>query len=126
MCELLRNAGLEIRNENNQYEDHIGLELLFLPELCRRRAEGEDDQLAGDAVCGDVAMLAFVNKHPLSWIGALHNAVRKESPQGYIDGVLGVAESLLGWLSESLKRRSASAHVRRKEHECCTDTINPL
>lgn len=96
MRELLRNAGLEVRNENNQYEDHIGLELLFLSELCRRRAEGEDDQLAGDAVCGDAAMLAFVNKHPLGWMALCIMLFERSPPQGYIDGVLGVAESLLG------------------------------
>ena len=30
MRRLLRDAGLELKNENNQYEDHIGIELLYL------------------------------------------------------------------------------------------------
>ncbi len=41
MRELLRAAGLEVRNANNQYEDHMGIELLYLSELCRREATGE-------------------------------------------------------------------------------------
>mgnify|MGYP002230537596 FL=1 len=36
MRELLREAGLEVRNVNNQYEDHLGIELLYLSSLCAR------------------------------------------------------------------------------------------
>lgn len=38
MRRLLREAGLEVRNENNQYEDHLGIELLYLSTLCARAA----------------------------------------------------------------------------------------
>lgn len=99
---LLRSAGLEVSNENNQYEDHIGLELLFLSELCRRRADEVTGSMEVEAVYSDAAILAFVNEHPYGWIGALRNAVREVSPQGYIDGILGVAEALLGSLSARL------------------------
>ena len=99
---LLRSAGLEVSNENNQYEDHIGLELLFLSELCRRRADEVTSSMEVEAVYSDAAILAFVNEHPYGWIGALRNAVREVSPQGYIDGILGVAEALLGSLSVRL------------------------
>lgn len=40
---LLKAAGLEVKNENHQYEDHMGIELLYLSELCRRRAAQEAD-----------------------------------------------------------------------------------
>ena len=39
MRERLRALGLELCNENNQYEDHVGIELLYLSELCRRASE---------------------------------------------------------------------------------------
>ncbi len=38
MRRLLREAGLELANSNHQYEDHLGIELLYLSELCRRAA----------------------------------------------------------------------------------------
>lgn len=37
MRERLRQAALEVSNENNQYADHIGIELLYCSELARRR-----------------------------------------------------------------------------------------
>lgn len=40
MQDLLRKAGLQVQNENNQYADHMGIELLLLSELCRRAAAG--------------------------------------------------------------------------------------
>ena len=45
MQRLLREAGLEVSNENNQYADHIGIELLYASVLCQRAAEACD---AGD------------------------------------------------------------------------------
>ena len=100
MRELLRAAGLEVRNENNQYADHIGLELLFLSELARRRAQGA--QAAADGSCTDEAILAFVREHPLGWISSLRAAVDAAFPGGYVSGVLGVAASLLEMLEGRL------------------------
>ena len=98
---LLRRAGLEVSNENNQYADHIGLELLFLSEMCRRRAQGGKDA-ATDESCGDAALAAFVREHPLGWIALLRAQVERTFPNGYVDGVLGVAEALLALLEERL------------------------
>lgn len=36
---LLREAGLELSGPSNQYEDHMGVEMLLLSEYCRRGAE---------------------------------------------------------------------------------------
>ena len=102
MRDLLRKAGLEVNNENNQYADHIGLELLFLSELCRRRGEGAPS-LSEDEVCGDAALLVFACEHPLGWIGDLRDAVQETARGGYVDGILAVAEALLGYLVASLK-----------------------
>ncbi|MDO5042681.1 MAG: molecular chaperone TorD family protein [Slackia sp.] len=90
MRALLRAAGLELRNENNQYEDHIGIELLYLSELCRRRSCDDSDATASDA-----AVFSFIETHPLAWIGALRDAVELECFDGYLRHILGVAEALL-------------------------------
>ena len=88
MRELLREAGLEVRNVNNQYEDHLGIELLYLSELCRREAMGE-----GAAEVADIA--AFVERHPLSWIGPFLDRVSEAVPGGYFAGLLLVAQRVL-------------------------------
>ena len=88
MRELLRAAGLEVRNANNQYEDHMGIELLYLSELCRREAMGE-----GAAEVADIA--AFVERHPLSWIGPFLDRVSEAVPGGYFAGLLLVAQRVL-------------------------------
>lgn len=112
MRALLRAANLELRNENNQYEDHIGIELLYLSELCRRRAGGnadaaaddasangmptaKDDAAQNDASASDASVFSFIETHPSAWIGALRKGVEDECPEGYIGCVLGIAEALL-------------------------------
>ena len=52
MRERLRALGLQLCNENNQYEDHLGIELLYLSELCRRMGDVEAGQGYGE--CGGV------------------------------------------------------------------------
>ena len=99
MRDLLRAAGLEVGNENNQYEDHIGLELLFLSELCRRRAEDAAGRMHDD-LCSDAAVRSFVRDHPLGWIGALRESANEAAPGGYVASVLGVSEALLAHLAE--------------------------
>ena len=86
MRALLREAGLELHNENRQYEDHMGIELLYLSELCRRAA-------AGEAEAG--AASAFVDEHPLSWVEAFRTAVAEAAPEGYFDTLLGLVRELL-------------------------------
>lgn len=88
MRELLRAAGLEVRNANNQYEDHMGIELLYLSELCRREATGESA-----AESADIA--AFIEQHPLAWIEPFRDRVSEAAPNGYFAGLLLVAQRVL-------------------------------
>lgn len=87
MRELLRKAGLQLCNENHQYEDHMGIELLLLSELCRRAAA--DDALAAAQAS------AFAVDHPAAWVEGLRSAVTETVPNGYYVGLLGVAAALL-------------------------------
>ncbi|MBR0404634.1 MAG: molecular chaperone TorD family protein [Eggerthellaceae bacterium] len=90
MQELLRNAGLEVSNENNQYADHMGIELLLLSVLLERAASGET---AFEEATN------FANVHPASWIGLFSDKVSKAAPKGYFAPLLALASSLLGTLS---------------------------
>ena len=86
MRELLRAAGLEVRNENNQYEDHMGIELLYLSELCRCAVKGEN--------CEN-QLRSFIAKHPLSWIDAFLDRIEGVFPEGYFSGLVRLEKALL-------------------------------
>lgn len=101
MRALLRDAGLVLSNENHQYEDHLGIELLHLSELCRRLAENaEASHEDEEAVC------SFVEGHPLAWVESLHEGVRAAARDGYFDCLLALCRAVLAWHAETVRSRS--------------------
>ena len=86
MRNYLHDLGLELSNENRQYEDHMGIELLYLSELCRRVGEGDGDEEQARS---------FVVKHPLSWIDAFLDRIEGISPQGYFSCLVRLEKALL-------------------------------
>ena len=98
MRERLRALGLELCNENNQYEDHVGIELLYLSELCRRASEGPSGAAACDAAVPDGEEIAsFVREHPLVWVARLREKVAASQPEGYFVRLLDFTLALLRW-----------------------------
>ncbi|WP_417144556.1 TorD/DmsD family molecular chaperone [Raoultibacter massiliensis] len=107
MKRLLREAGLELSNENHQYEDHMGIELLYLSTRCA--SLGSSVEYGSDEIDGEVvgapdpadsdvrAALDFIERHPLGWIGAFRDRVARAYPDGYFVAVLGLAERVLMW-----------------------------
>ena len=87
MRALLREEGLELSNENHQFEDHIGIELLYLSTLYSHAAEGDAEALAKAA--------AFIDAHPGRWIDRLAVKVETAFPQGYIICLVRLACALL-------------------------------
>ncbi len=85
MQDILRDMGLRVSNENNQYADHMGIELLALSEMCRR-AEGD---------ARPESAVAFIEARPAGWAPALHGKVHEAYPGGYFDSLLTLAEALL-------------------------------
>ncbi|MBQ9021750.1 MAG: molecular chaperone TorD family protein [Eggerthellaceae bacterium] len=99
MRELLHSAGLELKNVNNQPEDHMGIELLFLSVLCTRIAQGD----VPDAVPAEPEdVLHFIEAHPLAWVDAFGEAVAAAAPGGYFDCMLGITSALLKTLHTEL------------------------
>lgn len=96
MRALLREAGLEVKNENNQYEDHLGIELLYLCELCQRAADAED-------AAEGAAVASFIEAHPLSWVGDLHDRIAQTAPEGYFAALTQLAEAVLRWHVEATR-----------------------
>ena len=114
MRERLRALGLEVCNQNNQYEDHVGIELLYLSELCRRVSDTPEGSLGADGpvagVAAEVSELPaaaapvrvdaafverFVREHPLAWTGRFHAKVQAACPDGYYVRLLDFAIALL-------------------------------
>lgn len=96
MRERLRALGLELCNENNQYEDHVGIELLYLSELCRRASEEPSGAAACDAAAPDAEEIAsFIREHPLAWVSRLREKVAASQPEGYFIRLLDVVLALL-------------------------------
>ena len=90
MQELLRNAGLEVSNDNNQYDDHMGIELLLLSVLLERAAAGE---------CEFEDAAEFASSYPAAWIGPFSEKVNEAAPKGYYSRLLALASVLLGTLA---------------------------
>jgi TorA maturation chaperone TorD len=114
MKQLLRDAGLELKNDNNQYEDHLGIELLYLAALCGRMhaalSEGVEDDPAtasSDDAANRTALGAFIKEHPLQWIGALRDKINAAYPNGYFSGLAELVQGILEWHSESLETQTA-------------------
>ena len=99
MQRLLRDAGLEVSNENNQYADHIGIELLYASVLCTRAAEAVEACDAGALSGLEEQLAAFAKDHPLGWIDRLSTAVGEAEPNGYIARLLALAKALLATLA---------------------------
>lgn len=97
MRELLREAGLEVKNENNQYEDHMGIELLYLSTLCARIDAGSDDAPTPNEVA------VFIEAHPLSWAGAFRARIAETAAGGYYDNLVGLERALLAWHAAALR-----------------------
>lgn len=83
MKQALQEIGLKLDNKNNQYEDHIGIELLYISELCSKGIEAV------------VAHKSSIEAHPLSWIDKLQASIHAEIPGGYFDLLVGLTKELL-------------------------------
>ena len=68
MRHLLREAGLEVSGDFNQYADHIGIELLYAAALCEQSPEKLPD---------------FIEGRLLKWSGKLFTAIEKAKPEGF-------------------------------------------
>lgn len=103
MQNILRDMGLEVNNANNQYADHIGLELLTLSEMCRRAAKRSD--AGADAVeietCLDEAGEELGESGVLGESEAALSAVNGEAERyASVDQICAfIVEHPLGWIS---------------------------
>lgn len=116
MRDALRSAGLQVSNKNNQYEDHIGIELLYVSHLCSSTQQFEPNAQTSPAqtspsLVGEASSLneelsgediEFIKVHPLSWIGKLQEKVRLSASQSYYDHLLGLSKALLESLLEAV------------------------
>ncbi len=84
---LLREAGLQVNNENNQFADHMGIELLLASVYSKRAAEGDEEAAE--------KLHSFVAEHPGTWVGKFRAVVEETEPGRYFSHLLALAEALL-------------------------------
>lgn len=70
MKDLLRKAGLELSNENHQFEDHLGIELLYASVLLSRAAQAAGAEREEDALGEDEADQAAVSEDDAAILAA--------------------------------------------------------
>lgn len=104
MRERLRKLGLSVSNENNQYDDHVGIELLYMSECLRRAAQGDDKALEETA--------AFSCNVALPWMLVFSEKL-KEADATYYAMLARLACALLGIASacQSAETNMAAAAV---------------
>ena len=102
MRRLIAEEGLELSHGNRQYEDHIGIELLYLARLCEKAAaeagapEDPHEAGGGDAPSSYAAKAAwFISAHPLRWIGLFRDEVDAQRPEGYYSALLEYVQGVL-------------------------------
>lgn len=93
MRRTLANLGLEVRNQNNQYADHMGIELLCLSAMLGR-VEG------GDCEAADI--LDFISERPLSWCDDFAAKVSGAMPGGYFSSLVNLVSAMLHMFEEEL------------------------
>lgn len=94
MQQLIAEEGLELSNENNQYADHMGIELLYLSVLCSKAARLlDDDPEAALQTAGKVAW--FIKAHPLRWIGHFAENIDSARPDGYYAPLVRYVQAVL-------------------------------
>lgn len=91
MQERLRSIGLVVSNENNQYADHIGIELLYCSACLKQAAEDSQEQ---KLVLGD-----FIKDDLLPWASRFSAALNKGST-GYYALLSGLAVNMLAVCAE--------------------------
>ena len=89
MAGLLSEVGIALDPAVVPHLDHMGIELLYLSEICHRRAPES---------------LGFIIAHPLSWIGAFADKVQAAAGEGYYLALVRVAEGLLEFQHKEMVR----------------------
>jgi putative dimethyl sulfoxide reductase chaperone len=95
MQQLLREAGLKISNENNQYADHMGIELLLLNVYCMQVVEQLQNNNEQEAENKALAAASYAHERIGSWIDAFAAKVAEAAPGGYFDHLLQLEKSLI-------------------------------
>lgn len=93
MRKLIAKEGLELSGVSNQFEDHMGIELLFLAYLCDKAATIMDEN--GDLAGLNIEMAGYIDRHPAKWMPRLRANVDASRPNGYYSALLEYAHGAL-------------------------------
>lgn len=86
MKRIIAAQGLQLQGAHNQYEDHIGVELLLLSVLCTQQHESELAAAKVPAINVKASLaflLHYLQQHPGSWIKTFAANVVAAAPGSY-------------------------------------------
>lgn len=89
MKRLLAEEGLELAGQGNQFEDHMGVELLYLSALCGTCAQDSSDSKTAEKAAW------FIKAHPLFWMARFRENVDAARPNGYYSALLEYVDGVL-------------------------------
>ena len=110
MRELFRQNLLALDEGLHQFEDHMGVELLFLAAMSERFSQDAPAEADVEKQIG------FIDEHPLRWMGELHGKAERAAERPYYPALIELAWGVLLWdrdlLGESMKIRHFYTHMQ--------------
>lgn len=98
MRELYRKRDLRLERPGKQFEDHLGLELLFLARCSEDSLTGTTDVTHIDLLREEaIEQLAFIRDHPLWWIERLLDNATAAMSVGYYPALIKLTWGILLW-----------------------------
>lgn len=101
--EVYRQHGFEVSAEGRQFEDHMGLELIFLAsvsEILGKIFNKDDHQTASAIIRGQEE---FITKHPLTWISDFCSDAYNHKSIGFYPALIELIWGVLLWDCDLLK-----------------------
>lgn len=100
MKRIIAAQGLQLQGLHNQYEDHIGVELLLLSVLCAKQHEAACAiacSQEGEAACPKEHIRDYLLKHPGNWIEHFTANVIEAAPGSYYALLATWVQALILW-----------------------------
>ena len=100
MKRIIAAQGLQLQGLHNQYEDHIGVELLLLSVLCAKQHEAACAIACSqerEAACPKEHVRDYLLKHPGNWIEHFTANVIEAAPGSYYALLATWVQALILW-----------------------------
>ncbi len=94
--------GLTLGGVHNQYEDHIGIELLLLSVLCKKQAQAKRSGVLPESTQGEEQLISYIKQRPGCWIGKFTAKTTLAAPSSYYALLATWVQAVIGWHSKAI------------------------